>query len=193
VLEDLNGRVDLVLDGGPAPIGLESTVIDMTQPEPVVLRPGGVLLTELQKIIPTVQLSPKYLAMDGKMTSSSPGMLTKHYSPRANLLLFDGSLDVVMVAMVDTAQRFVANGKRVGVLAAEEEAPEFTELGVRIISLGRRDDLSQIARVLFGAIRALDAQGVDFILVRSFGQQGIGAAIWDRLIRAAEGRVIQVS
>jgi L-threonylcarbamoyladenylate synthase len=79
------------------------------------------------------------------------------------------------------------------VLAAEEEAPEFTELGVRIISLGRRDDLSQIARVLFGAIRALDAQGVDFILVRSFGQQGIGAAIWDRLIRAAEGRVIQVS
>jgi L-threonylcarbamoyladenylate synthase len=193
VLEDLNGRVDLVLDGGAASIGLESTVIDMTQGEPVVLRPGGILLEQLQEIIPSVRLSPRFLAMNGQQVSSSPGMLTKHYSPRAHLMLFDGPLDVVMIAMADTAQRLVANGKRVGILAVEEEAPQFTELGVRIISLGKRDDLSQIARVLFGAIRALDAQGVDSILVRSFGQEGLGAAIWDRLIRAAEGNVIRVS
>lgn len=193
VLEDLSGHVDLVLDGGAAPIGLESTVIDMTQPQPVILRPGGVLLADLQRIIPSVQLSPKYLPMNETENSSSPGMLSKHYSPRANLMLFDGPLDVVMVAMVDTADRLVANGKRVGVLSAEEEAEQFTELGVRIISLGKRDDLPQIARVLFGAMRALDAQGVDSILIRGFGQEGMGAAIWDRLIRAAEGRVIRVS
>jgi L-threonylcarbamoyladenylate synthase len=192
VLEDLNGRVDLVLDGGAAPIGLESTVIDMTQPEPVVLRPGGVLLDDLARFIPSVKLNPKYLQLNGQAASSSPGMLTRHYSPRAHLMLFDGPLDVVLVAMTDTAHRLVANGKQVGVLAVEEEASEFTDLGVRIISLGKRHDLSQIGRVLFGAMRALDAQGVDSILVRSFGQEGLGAAIWDRLIRAADGRVIRV-
>ncbi|MBC8099943.1 MAG: threonylcarbamoyl-AMP synthase, partial [Armatimonadetes bacterium] len=192
VLEDLDGRIDLVLDGGPAPIGLESTVVDLTQTPPVVLRPGGLLLNDLRRILPDIQLNPKYMPMNGQSTSASPGMLMKHYSPRAHLTLFDGPLEVVLVAMTDSAQRLIANGKRVGILAIEEEASTFTETGARIISLGRRDDLAQIGRVLFGGMRALDAQGVDAILIRSFGQEGLGAAIWDRLLRAAEGRVTHV-
>jgi L-threonylcarbamoyladenylate synthase len=107
-------------------------------------------------------------------------------------MLFDGPLDIVLVAMVDTAQRLVANSKKVGILVLEEEAARFTDLGVRIISLGKRDDMAAIGRVLFGAMRALDAQGVDTILVHTMGRDGLGEAIWDRLVRAAEGRVTRV-
>lgn len=194
VLEDLGGRVELVLDGGAATIGLESTVIDMTQDVPVVLRPGGIVLEELRVLLPDVQISPQYIETHAheRKPLVSPGMLIKHYAPRARLMLFDGPPDVVLVAMVDTAQRFVANAKRVGVLALEEEAELFTDLGVRIISLGSRNDHAQIGRVLFGALRALDAQGVDYILVHGIGREGLGETIWDRLLRAAEGKVIQV-
>lgn len=190
VLEDLDGRVDIVLDGGPATIGLESTVLDLTRTLPVILRPGGVLLADLRPILPDVIMSPKYLNSDEPATS--PGMAIKHYSPRARVMLFDGPIDVVLVAMVDTAQRLVANGRKVGVLALDEEAERFTEIGVRIISLGGRADLAAIGHVLFGAMRVLDAQNVDAILVHTLSREGLGEAIWDRLLRAAEGRLIQV-
>lgn len=190
VLEDLQGRVDLVLDGGAATIGLESTVIDLTQNPPVILRPGGVLLDDLKHLIPTITVNSKYLSTD--TPSASPGMMIKHYSPRANVMLFEGPIEVVLIAMADTAQRLIANGKKVGILTLEEEAPYFTEVGARIISLGKQEDLSQIGRVLFGAMRALDVQGIDAILVHNFEKIGLGEAISDRLLRAASGRVIRV-
>lgn len=192
VLEDLDGRVDLILDGGAASIGLESTVVDLTQSIPTVLRPGGIVLEDLQHVVPETRLKLRYLDEESDEQSPSPGTLLKHYSPRAQVMLFEGNPDVIRVAIVDTAQRMIANGKRVGILTTEEDAAHFTDLGARIIALGKGDDLAQVGRVLFGAMRALDAQNVDAILVRSFGQDGLGAAIRDRLIRAAEGKIIQV-
>lgn len=192
VLEDLRGRVELVLDGGEASIGLESTVIDMTQTPPLVLRPGGVLLDDLSRWIPNIGIKPQYLNPDDDILGASPGMMIKHYSPRARVMLFDGPLNVVHVAISDTAHRLIANQKRVGILAADDEAEHYTQLGARIIALGPSNDLNAIARRLFSAMRALDSQGVDVILVRGFGREGLGAAIWDRLLRAAEGRVMTV-
>ncbi|HEX2621075.1 MAG TPA: L-threonylcarbamoyladenylate synthase [Phototrophicaceae bacterium] len=192
VMEDLSGRVDMVLDGGSTQIGLESTVVDLTQSIPVVLRPGGLSLEELQRIVPETEMHLRYRSENDPTNSPSPGTLTKHYSPRAQVMLFDGNPEVIQIAITDTVQRLVANGKKVGILATEEDASHFTDLGVRIISLGKSTDLAQIARVLFGAMRALDAQGVDTILVRNFAQEGLGVAIRDRLVRAAEGRIIQV-
>ncbi|MEO1443276.1 MAG: L-threonylcarbamoyladenylate synthase [Chloroflexota bacterium] len=90
VLEDLNGHVDLILDGGETTIGIESTVIDMTQAVPVVLRPGGVLLEDLRRVIPEVKMVTRFTEMDKDTPSSSPGTMAKHYSPRAEVLLFDG-------------------------------------------------------------------------------------------------------
>jgi len=192
VLEDLIGRVELVLDGGEASIGLESTVIDLTHTPPLVLRPGGVLVDDLSRWLPDVRVKPQYLKPDDESLGASPGMMIKHYSPRARVMLFDGPLNVVHVAISDSAHRLIANQKRVGILATDDEAEQYTQLGARIIALGPANDLSAIARRLFSAMRALDAQGVDVILVRGFGREGLGAAIWDRLLRAAEGRVITV-
>ncbi|MCU0476699.1 MAG: L-threonylcarbamoyladenylate synthase [Anaerolineae bacterium] len=175
VLEDLYGRVDVVIDGGATPLGVESTVIDLTGAHPVVLRPGGLILSDLQRILPDITSEQRFLA-EGE-AATSPGQLTKHYAPRARVMLYDGAPQAVREAIADTAQRYLANGRRVG---------------ARIIALGARADKAAIARVLFGAMRALDGQGVDVILVPLLDGDGLGEAIRDRLLRAAEGRVYRV-
>ncbi len=197
VLEDLDGRIDLLLDGGETTIGLESTVIDLTGERPIVLRPGGVLLEHLRAFVPDVMLAPKYMGASGKTDTSevaavSPGQMIKHYSPRAELMLFDGrDMSVVVATMQKSVQRLNAQGKRVGVLAPDEEHLYFAK-EAQVKLLGSRDDLQAIGHSLFASMRMLDGRDVDVILVHGFGQDGLGAALWDRLLRAAEGKVIRV-
>lgn len=188
VLEDLNGHVDLVLDGGQTRIGIESTVLDLTQAVPTVLRPGGIVMDELRQVIPQVQIMNRLIA-DPMTPTQSPGMAIKHYSPRAELILFDGERDTVLNAMNALAVKLTHDQKRVGILTTDEDAGAFTHSGARILSLGQEDNLDHVAHVLFGAMRALDNQNVDKILVRAYAKDGLGAAIWDRLLRAAEGKV----
>jgi L-threonylcarbamoyladenylate synthase len=190
VLEDLLDRVDILLDGGETNIGLESTVLDLTNPQtPIILRPGGVLLDDLRRILPTVQLAPRYLTTDE--ATSSPGQLLKHYSPRAKIKLFTGPLYSVLLAMKEMAQSHQKRGEKVGLLIATEDCHHLAEYGI-IHALGKRDDLKAISHNLFAGMRQLDSQKVDVILTRDFGRTGLGAALWDRLLRASEGRVIDV-
>ncbi|MEQ8675177.1 MAG: L-threonylcarbamoyladenylate synthase [Aggregatilineales bacterium] len=192
VLEDLNGRVDVILDGGATTIGVESTVIDLTGDTPVVLRPGGVLIEHLRPIVPEIMLSPKFLDTSGKDAPSvSPGQMVKHYSPNAEVKLFTGEVNAVIARMQQNIQQFKAEGKRVGVLAADEDYRYFSG-SADVKLLGMRDDLQTISHSLFAAMRMLDGLHVDVILVRDFGRQGLGAAVWDRLLRSAEGQVIDV-
>jgi L-threonylcarbamoyladenylate synthase len=188
VLEDLKGRVDLILDAGPTTIGVESTVLDLTRTVPVVLRPGGVVLSDLRALIPDVQLAPRYLHNEA---APAPGQMLKHYSPRAQVLLFSGGRDAVLNAINVRLAELTAQGQRAGLLVADEDIDELSEAAA-VESLGSIHDLPAISQKLFAGLRALDAVGVDFILTRDFGRQGLGAAIWDRLLRAAEGQVIAV-
>jgi L-threonylcarbamoyladenylate synthase len=193
VLDDLRGRVDLVLDGGPTPIGLESTVLDLTQDPPAVLRPGGLPIEALQPYIPSLTFQPAYLKGDDEAAQqASPGMLLKHYSPSAQIILFTGPAERVLAEMRATAQRLIRAGKRVGIMAADEDSADFAALGVRLASLGAQHDLPHVGQRVFASMRELDSQGVDVILVRGLDREGIGLAIWDRLVRAAEGHVIEV-
>ncbi|MBK8138196.1 MAG: threonylcarbamoyl-AMP synthase [Chloroflexi bacterium] len=192
VLEDLFGRVDVVIDGGPTPLGLESTVIDLTQYPPVVLRPGGIVLEDLHRIVPEAILAPRFLT-EGDEAASAPGQLLRHYAPRAKLMLYEGAPESVRAAIADTASRYIASGRHVGILTANEDAAYYTQLGARIIALGELGDSAAIGRVLFGALRAMDGQGVDVILAPLFNtSEGLGAAVRDRLLRAAEGKVYAV-
>jgi L-threonylcarbamoyladenylate synthase len=193
VLEDLDGRIDLVLDGGPCPIGVESTVLDLTGDTPVVLRPGGVTLEALQAVLPETTLAPRYLAEDG--ATDAPGQLLKHYSPRARVLLFTGERGAVRMRMRSELEALLAEGAAVGLLLAEEDLGMLETLSAPVAHevLGNERDLAAVSRRLFDALRALDRRGVDAILVRDFGRAGLGAALWDRLLRAAEGRIIAVS
>lgn len=185
VLEDLNGHVDIILDAGATTIGLESTVLSLVDEKPLVLRPGGVTLEALREILPDVERSPRYTSADE--STISPGQMLKHYSPRARVMLFSGAHDATIEAMRQTAQNY----QKVGVLAADEDCQYFEALAI-LAPLGPEDDLEQIGQHLFAGMRDLDGYGVDVILVRDFGREGLGAALWDRLLRAAEGHVIQV-
>lgn len=194
VLEDLRGRIDIVVDGGPATIGIESTVIDATQTSPIVLRPGGIPIETLQTVAPSLIFAPRHLKVDDADTApASPGMLSKHYSPTAELLLFVGPLADVIARMQETAHKLAAKHKQVGILAPTEEHIHFAAVPAQLVSLGSGSDLAQIGYHLFAGIRELDRQGVDVILIRGFEQKGLGVAIWDRLFRATEGRVIDVT
>ena len=184
VLDDLGGRIDLILDAGPTLIGVESTVLDLTRTTPTILRPGGVPREVLEAEIGPIALLEQVPALE--MGMPSPGLLARHYAPRAALYLFLGPPDAVREAMRQEAQVHLAAHRRVGILVADEDAIAFADLDVIGETVGPAEDLNTIARRLFGALRALDAQGVDVILARDFGTQGLGSAVQDRLRRAAD-------
>ncbi|MFN8373893.1 MAG: L-threonylcarbamoyladenylate synthase [Anaerolineae bacterium] len=194
VLDDLDGHVDVIFDGGPTTIGLESTVLDLTGAKPLVLRPGGVPLEALRRFLPDVEFRPQYIAETDEGLAA-PGMLVKHYSPNAEVRLFTGDEQRVLDAMRSTAASLLQEGKKIGILAPDNEALSFSEeFGDHehafMVALG--SDLEQIGAHLFAGMRELDNHHVDVILVHGFGLEGLGLAIWDRLVRAAEGRVISV-
>jgi len=188
VLQDLMGRVDVILDGGSTPIGVESTIVDMTSSVPTLLRPGGVPLEDLRKILPTIAYRPRQIDEDG--LAPSPGTMLKHYSPNAPVLVYSGDDDAVFTAMEDRIQQMTASGERAGVLALDSELTHFADVTAQIVLLGA--DLKSAAANLFRGIRELDAAEVDAILVRAPEQSGLGLALYDRLQRAAEGQMIEV-
>ncbi|MBI5666527.1 MAG: threonylcarbamoyl-AMP synthase [Chloroflexi bacterium] len=188
VLEDLGGRIDVVLDGGPAPIGLESTILDLTKPVPEVLRPGGIPLETLRELMPDVRLISRQLQPD-EAGIEAPGMLLKHYSPHAEVLLFTRDTATVIACMQAAAQQRAEAGQRVGILTLDAEAAYFEHLPALLFRLGT--DLPQFATNLFRGMRELDRQAADVILVHMVEPTGLGIAINDRLLRAAEGRIME--
>jgi L-threonylcarbamoyladenylate synthase len=187
VLEDLNGRIDLVIDGGPTAVGVESTVVDLSHAVPTILRPGAITLEMLRQVLPDVVAGDAAaVSADGRM--ASPGLMTRHYSPRAVLTLYEGDASSMAARIGADARAELARGHAVGIVAADGDAFE----GAHVISLGSEQDLAGVASRLYSALRELDAAGVDVILARSFpASAGIGVAIADRLRRAADGRIVR--
>jgi L-threonylcarbamoyladenylate synthase len=171
VRDDLDGRIDIIVDGGATTVGVESTVLDLTGSVPTVLRPGAVTLDELRDVLGRVQLREGNAASSSPMRS--PGLLSKHYSPRTPLTLYEGDPGAVADRMKVDAAAARAAGQKVGVL-----------------DFGTDSDLVLIAAQLFATLRELDASGVDLILARGVPiGDGLGLAIQDRLRRAAAGVV----
>ncbi|MCX8066485.1 MAG: L-threonylcarbamoyladenylate synthase [Anaerolineae bacterium] len=187
VLDDLEGRIDLILDGGPTPVGVESTVLDLTGPVPTILRPGGLPREAIEALVGPVALQVHI----PEGPAPSPGMLLKHYAPRAEMVFLQGSVDWMRATMQELIARYTAEGHRVGVLIAEEDREALMGLPVEVIVLGPEGDLETIARRLYEGLRELDSRGLSLILARDFGEQGLGLAVRDRLTRAAGGRVLR--
>ena len=195
VLEDLDGKVDLILDGGPTDIGLESTIVDFTVDPPVLRRPGGLTLEQIRQHVPEVVVQSQ--ASDGAAAQVAPGQLIRHYAPAATMTLYEGDADAVVWRVAADVRTIVATGDRVGILAPEEDLMQLAPMLAAVAAAGRvevqpvgsRSDLDRAGRELFGAIRALDATGVSVIFAMAPGSEGLGRAIRDRLMRAAEGRI----
>jgi L-threonylcarbamoyladenylate synthase len=195
VLEDLDGRVDLILDGGATDIGLESTIVDFTVDPPAIRRPGGITFEQIHSLVPEIVMG------EGRETGGepqvAPGQLVRHYAPKAEMTLYEGAQDAVVKRIAADARTAVAQGNRVGILAPEDDlsalapliAPSAAAGKIEVRPIGSRTDLDRAGRDLFAAIRALDATGVSTILASSPGSDGLARAIRDRLVRASEGRV----
>jgi L-threonylcarbamoyladenylate synthase len=191
VLDDLEGRIDLLLDGGPTPVGVESTVLSLVTPVPTILRPGGVSREALVAVLGQVDVAGRVLTAEDVIPS--PGVLAQHYAPRAKLTLYQGSRKAVLRTMREAAMQLASAGQRVGLLlAASGDAATFEGIPATIQAIDTTGDLEGAARQLFTALRALDRAGVTVILARDFGARGLGLAIRDRLTRAAAGNVVSV-
>ena len=166
VRDQLGDQVDLILDGGPCPVGVESTIVSFLDEKPMLLRPGGVSLEEIESIIGKVGTSP---FEDRPM---APGMLPKHYAPRTPIVLdwSEKSLDLY-------------KDKNVGLLVFQEPVNDLKLHPTEILS--KSGDLREAAANLFAAIRRLDALNLDLIIATPIPEIGLGRAIMDRLRRAA--------
>ena len=189
VIEDLGAKVDMILDGGPTMIGVESTVLDLTASKPKILRPGGITAEELVDILGTIEIHPFRIKMEIGVPFS-PGMKHKHYAPNSDMIVVEGDdFGIIVRKVQELADEHMRKGKKVGIMATSE-SPAYDADIVKIA--GSRADPRTIARNLFEILRGFDDQRVDIILVEGVETKGIGLAIMDRLERAAGHRVIRV-
>jgi L-threonylcarbamoyladenylate synthase len=189
VLADLGEAVDLILDGGPAPIGVESTIVDVARAgTPRLLRPGGVPVEELQSVVGPIEMGAA--PSDEGAAQRSPGLLTKHYAPRARVLFVVGARAPARARLAREIAQAVGGGARVGALLVDEDRELVDGRPVLIAGLGSERRLDEAAERLFAGIRALDEAGVSVIVARDLGASGLGLALRDRLTRAASGQVI---
>jgi L-threonylcarbamoyladenylate synthase len=192
VLEDLKDRVDMVLDGGATEIGLESTVLDLTTTIPTLLRPGGVPLEELERVLGEVAL-PGEVWVDANSIAPSPGMQLKHYAPRAKMVCLMGAVGMPLrAALKKEADAILESGQRLGLLLCHSSMLSLDGINAERVNLGACSNQWFIASQLFTGLRALDRSGVDVILTHGFADVGLGRAINDRLYRASEGQVVHV-
>ncbi|MCD6432391.1 threonylcarbamoyl-AMP synthase [Candidatus Bathyarchaeota archaeon] len=191
VLEDLDGRIDAVLDAGPTNIGVESTVLDLTVDPPQILRPGGTSYEILKEVLGKVNLHPVAVAEEelAMEKARSPGLRHRHYAPKAKVVVVEGELS----AMVDKINELVGfyrqKGYEVGVLATDETVDRY-KVGV-IKSLGSRNNLAVIAKNLFGRLREFDLEGVDVIIAEGVPTRGLGLAVMNRLRKASGYHIVK--
>ena len=194
---DMDGRIPMILDGGAVGIGIESTIVDLTEEKPMILRPGYITKEMLEEVLgEEVLIDPGILATDTTDPSKvgqkpkAPGMRYKHYAPKADLVLVEGDTDKVVTEinrLVKTAQE---TGKRVGVIATDETVACY-QADV-VFSIGARADEDAIAQHLYKILRDFDEQDVDAIYSESFATPRIGQAIMNRLLKAAGYQVLYV-
>ena len=188
VIQDLMGKVNMIIDGGKTGIGLESTVLDLSGDIPMILRPGGVTLEDLRSIIPSVVEDSSI--MKENIIPKSPGQKYRHYAPNAEMMVFSGEMDNIVERIIRETDEYMKKGKTVGIMATDETR-EFYKEGL-VISLGSRNNKETIAHNLFNTIRLFDEAKVDIILGEGVDLPDLGVAIMNRMMKAASGKLIKV-
>lgn len=189
VIEDLNGRVDIIVDGGHSVVGIESTVLDVTVDPPMILRPGKITLEDLREMDENIRIDTATIDSKSGEIPKSPGQKYKHYAPRAEAICFGGRLDKVINEIKKNIKE--NKGKKIAVLATEESYEEYKGLDIKLLlNLGSRDHLEEVASNLFDALRRCDEENVDIIFAEGFELRGMGLSIMNRLLKACSGKVV---
>lgn len=186
VVEDFSGNVEIMIDGGQVQIGLESTVLDLTTPIPVLLRPGAITKKMIEEVI---QIGIMDATQDDvKETPKSPGMKYTHYAPKGEVTIIDGSFDHVITYINQTVRKYPPN--EVGVIAPSEYIESIS--AYYKVNLGSLTNLNEVARNIFLALRQMDALKIKMILIPALPKEDLGQAIMNRLNKAAGHRIIHV-
>ena len=183
VVEDLGGRIDMILDGGAVDIGLESTILDMTVVPPVILRPGAITAEMLGDVIGSVTADDNSMSEKSARAPKAPGMKYRHYAPKAKLVIVEGDLREEILAIRQLAFEADRKGRPVGIIATSETLA-FYKYGI-VKNIGTRENERSVARGLYKILREFDEEDIDTIYSESFAAQGIGKAIMNRLEKAA--------
>lgn len=191
VLEDMNGRIPLILDGGPCDVGLESTVVDLCHGTPVILRPGGITKDMLENALgEKVSVAGSVLRpLQPGETALSPGMRYKHYAPSGTVTLVEGNPDRVVPLMRELCTRDLSEGRKSCVLCFSEHVSSLSDCCPH--DMGSSADHAEIARRLFDILRHLDQEGMETIYSEVIPPEGVGLAVMNRLGRAAAFRTIK--
>lgn len=191
VIEDLDGRVDMIIDGGEAQVGLESTIIDLTEDVPVILRPGYITEEMLKEVLKDVKTDEAVAEKaDSAKPPKAPGMKYRHYAPKGNLTVVEGKAGQVVEYINEQLKSRKAEGKKTGVIATDETVGSYKADSVK--SAGERQNEEQIARRIFRILREFDDEGIEVIYTEGFENKGLGCAIMNRLLKAAGHQVVRL-
>lgn len=192
VIQDMDGKIDMIIDGGKATLGLESTIVDLSGDTPLILRPGCITKTMLENIIGTIDYDPAILNRnpDENLVPKAPGMKYRHYAPEGNLTIYEGSVDRVVKEINNKARAHEECGHSVGVIATKE-TKVFYRYGT-VKTIGSRQDETTIAAGLYAILREFDELHTEYIYSESFEDNQLGQAIMNRLLKAAGYHMISV-
>ena len=191
VTEDLAGRIDMIIDGGDIEIGLESTIVDLTGEVPVILRPGYVTFEMLEETVGKVRLDKALMTgVKGNVKPKAPGMKYRHYAPKAELTIIEGSPEKTVARIEELVKEAERKGQKAGIMLSEENFDKICS--DYKLCLGSSSDENEIARNLFACLRKFDDMDIDVIFSEGFSEEGIGQAIMNRLLKAAGHKIIEV-
>ena len=191
VAEDLNGKIEMILDGGSVDIGVESTILDMTVDPPMILRPGAITKEMLSEVIGEVAVDETLISENSNKAPKAPGMKYRHYAPKAEMIIINGEPKEAVRAIKQIAYEQVRLGYKVGIIASNESLNEYTTGIIKCI--GSRENEKTVARNLYKVLREFDEEEVDYIYSEAFPEAGIGTAIMNRLGKAAGHHMLEAS
>lgn len=190
VIEDMTGRIDMILDGDGIDIGLESTIVDMTGKKPEILRPGYITKDMLEKVLGEVSVDKTILDINCEEPPKAPGMRYRHYAPKGQLTIVEGE-EIKTIEKINVLTKEAhLKGEKVGIIGTEETIHKY--LGDSMKSVGKRRDEDSIARSLYTILREFDEEDVTVIYSESFSECAMGQAIMNRLLKAAGHQIIYV-
>lgn len=189
-VEDLSGKIEMIIDGGQVGIGLESTIVDLTSGTPMILRPGYITKEMLSGVLGAVEIDRTIIDGNSKERPKAPGMKYRHYAPKGELTIVEGSQEDVVAYINDRARAARADGKRVGVIGTDATKSLYVADVVK--SVGNRENEATIAHELFKVLREFDDENMDVMFSESFDDSGIGQAIMNRLLKAAGHNVVRI-
>lgn len=190
VCEDLDGRVDMIIAGGDSDIGLESTIVDMSVPKPVILRPGYITKENLNEVIDEVTIDRTILDDSAGLRPKAPGMKYRHYAPKGDLTIVKGESVRVIKYINEHINEAKLNNLKTGVIATEDTKENYVADVVK--NIGSRDNPSSIARNLFRILREFDDENVDVMYTEGFDENGLSMATMNRLLKAAGHKEVKL-